>query len=398
MKFRKLLALALTGVTLLSTVTVQAQTTNSIGYTTFMPLDDGGNTYMMNSDHVKIGTVPTPDFDLETLVYNKIPDQEIKLPKNMWVSFDVINTTFEETQERTEWDDSDYFMNYISSNYKEYLTDNYLEEGYKLPTDCLVTFKQDGKIIKQFDLDVDKRLDHESFKFYNKSDSPVIVSTTTDNWFVGDVGYTAHKADKDITDMDWSFSFMKKKTFIATTDTGRDADSIVCIGIATPDNKPVTVTITKQGKFVAKKKIKSGSTNYFKLPKKGKYKLTVNSNSEFFNIIAYGHKAVNKKNIKTQLIIPRGENADSICSSIRGNRRNFLFATSGKGTYIHGANNGGSVNDHSLYNFNQFLESNNKADTFRVNDKVDGLKSKGNGWVYAANQGDYKLNFDRLSW
>ncbi len=116
MKIRKLLALALTGVTLLSTVPVNAQTTNSIGYTTFMPLDDGGNTYMMNSDHVKIGTTFDYDDTLEDFTYNKIPDQEIKLPKNMWVSFDVINTTFEETQERTEWDDSDYFMNYISNN------------------------------------------------------------------------------------------------------------------------------------------------------------------------------------------------------------------------------------------------------------------------------------------
>ena len=404
MKFRKLLALALTGVTLLSTVPVQAQTTNSIGYTTFMPLDDGGNTYMMNSDHVQIGTLPDWDENSGSAVYNKITDQEIKLPKNMWVSFDVINTTFEETQERTEWDDSDYFMSYISNNFLPYSAEEYLDAGYKLPTDCLVTFKQDGKIIKQFDLDVDKRLDHVSFKFYNKSDSPVIVSTTTDNWFVGDVGYTAHKATKDITNRDWSFSFMKKKTFIATTDIGKGYSKKARIGIVTSDGKSVTATITKQGKFIAKKTIKSGTSVYFTLPKQGKYKVTINSNSDFFNIIAFGNSVVNNYKLKSQLVIPSDyKNKVSVeylspNSAVKGNRRYFLISSSGNGNYIHAMNNGGSYNDYELLNFNQFLESNNKADTFRVNDKVDGLKSKGNGWLYAVQQKGSKLAYDRLSW
>lgn len=404
MKIRKLLALALTGVTLLSTVPVHAQTTNSIGYTTFMPLDDGGNTYMMNSDHVKIGTTFDYDDTLEDFTYNKIPDQEIKLPKNMWVSFDVINTTFEETQERYEWDDSDYFMNYISSNYFLYTKGELLEEGYKLPTDCLVTFKQDGKIIKQFDLDVDKRLDHESFKFYNKSDSPVIVSTTTDNWFVGDVGYTAHKATKDITNRDWSFSFMKKKTFIATTDIGKGYSKKARIGIVTSDGKPVTAIITKQGKFISKKTIKSGTSVYFTLPKQGKYKVTINSNSDFFNIIAFGNSVVNNYKLKSQLIIPSDYKNKvtfeylSPNSGLKGNRRDFLFASSGTGNYIQGANNGGTYNDNYLYSFNTFLESNNEADTFDVNSKIGKLKSKGNGWLYAVQQNGSKLAYDRLSW
>lgn len=404
MKFRKLLALALTGVTLLSTVPVHAQTTNSIGYTTFMPLDDGGNTYMMNSDHVKIGTTFDYDDALEDFTYNKIADQEIKLPKNMWVSFDVINTTFEETQERYVWDDSDYFMNYISSNYFLYTKGELLEEGYKLPTDCLVTFKQDGKIIKQFDLDVDKRLDHESFKFYNKSDSPVIVSTTTDNWFVGDVGYTAHKANKDITNRDWSFSFMKKKTFIATTDVGKGYSRKARIGIVTSDGKPVTATITKQGKFIAKKIIKSGTSVYFTLPKQGKYKVTINSNSDFFNIISFGNSVVNNYKLKSQLIIPSDYKNNvtfeylSPNSGINGNRRDFLFASSGTGNYIQGANNGGTYNDNYLYSFNTFLESNNKSDVFLVNSKIGKLKSKGNGWLYAVQQNGSKLAYDRLSW
>lgn len=398
MKFRKLLALALTGATLLSTVPVHAQTTNSIGYTTFMPLDDGGNTYMMNSDHVKIGTTFDYDDTLEDFTYNKIPDQEIKLPKNMWVSFDVINTTFEETQERYEWDDSDYFMNYISSNYFLYTKGELLEEGYKLPTDCLVTFKQDGKIIKQFDLDVDKRLDHESFKFYNKSDSPVIVSTTTDNWFVGDVGYTAHKANKDITNRDWSFSFMKKKTFIATTDIGKGYSRKARIGIVTSDGKPVTATITKQGKFIAKKTIKSGTSVYFTLPKQGKYKVTINSNSDFYNIIALGNSNVDSSKLKSKLIIPANTNGETPTSSMSTNRRDFLFASSGKGNFIHGANNGGTYNDNELCNFNEFVESNNRSDTFDMNTKMTGLKSKGNGWLYAVQQNGSKLAYDRLSW
>ena len=402
MKFRKLLALALTGVTLLSTVPVHAQTTNSIGYTTFMPLDDGGNTYMMNSDHVKIGSTFEWDDTTETVSFDKIPDQEIKLPKNMWVSFDVINTTFEVTQEITECDDSDYFMDYISNNYDLYLKDGL--ETNELPTDCLVTFKQDGKIIKQFDLDVDKRLDHESFKFYNKSDSPVIVSTQTDNWFVGDVGYTAHKADKDITDMGWSFSFMKKKTFIATTDVGKGYSRKARIGIVTSDGKPVTATITKNGKFIDKKTITSGTSVFFNLPKQGKYKVTINSNSDFFNIIAFGNSDVDSSKLKSQLIIPSDYKHKvtfeylSPNSYLNGNRRDFLFATSGKGNYIQGANNGGTYNDYYLYSFNIFLESNNESDTFYVNRKVDGLKSKGNGWLYAVQQNGSKLAYDRLSW
>ena len=396
MKIRKLLALALTGVTLLSTVPVHAQTTNSIGYTTFMPLDDGGNTYMMNSDHVKIGTTFEWNDITETVSFNKIPDQEIKLPKNMWVSFDVINTTFKETQERTEWDDSDYFMNYISSNFLPYSAEEYLDAGYKLPTDCLVTFKQDGKIIKQFDLDVDKRLDHESFKFYNKSDSPVIVSTTTDNWFVGDVGYTAHKADKDITDMDWSFSFMKKKTFIATTDVGKGYSRIAEIRVVTSDDKPVKLTITKQGKLIDKKTAKSGELIRVNLPKKGKYKITVNSNSQFFNIIAQGNSTVNTKNIKSKLILP--DKDYNISMGIHSNRRNILFASSGNGNYIYSYNNGGSTSERELIDFNKFLESNNKIDGFRVNYKMDGLKPKGNGWLYAVQQNGSKLAYDRLSW
>lgn len=401
MKFRKLLALALTGVTLLSTVPVHAQTTNSIGYTSFMPLDDGGNTYMMNSDHVKIGSTFEWNDVTETVSFNKIPDQEIKLPKNMWVSFDVINTTFEETQERTEWDDSDYFMNYISNNYDLYLKDEL--ETNELPTDCLVTFKQDGKIIKQFDLDVDKRLDHESFKFYNKSDSPVIVSTTTDNWFVGDVGYTAHKANKDITNRDWSFSFMKKKTFIATTDIGKGYNKNAVIGIVTSDGKPVTATVTKNGKFISKKTIKSGSYSVVKMPRQGKYKVTINSNSDFFNIVTCGGSHSKNTNNKSQLVIPSNYN-NGVSSEaspnygVYANRRDFLFASSGTGTYIQGANNGGTYNDNYLCSFNKFLESNNKSDAISVNRKVDGIKSKGNGWLYAVQQNGSKLAYDRLSW
>lgn len=405
MKFRKLLALALTGVTLLSTVPVQAQTTNSIGYTTFMPLDDGGNTYMMNSDHVQIGTLPDWDENSESAVYNKIADQEIKLPKNMWVSFDVVNTTFEGDGD-LDWDDARYFMEYISDNYKGYYENEYLEAGYKLPTDCLVTFKQDGKIIKQFDLDVDKRLDHVSFKFYNKSDSPVIVSTTTDNWFVGDVGYTAHKSDKDLTDADWSFSFKKKKTFIATTEQGYGGS----IGIATSDGKPVTAIIT-QGKFVKKKTIKSGSSVTVFFPKKGKYKITINSNSEFFNIITdeWDGEYVPRK---SYLVIPEdclnGESGGFCPFNNLPTRNDFLISSSGKGNFLRSPWYGQSTQYYNLQNFNEFFETYNSSSTFYRNckfrgwqeypQKIRNFKSKGNGWFYAVQKKGSKLDYDRLSW
>ena len=405
MKIRKLLALALTGATLLSTVPVNAQKSNSIGYTSFMPLDDGGTTYLMNSEHVKIGTAPTPDFDLETLVYNKIPDQEIKLPKNMWVSFDVINTTFDETQERYEWDDTDDFRNYISSNNFEVYSKDELETN-ELPTDCLVTFKQDGKIIKQFNLDVDKRLDHESFKFYNKSDSPVIVSTQTDKWFIGDVGYTAHKSDKDLTDADWSFSFKKKESFIATTGLGCGAG----VGIATPDGKPVTAIIT-QGKFVKKKTIKSGSSVTVFFPKKGKYKITINSNSEFFNIRTEGYdgKYVHRK---SNLIIPENchfkESRGFSPFSSLTNRYDFLVSSSGKGNFLRSPWYGQSTQYYNLQNFNETFTVHDSANSFYTNYKLRGwqeypekprkFNSKGNGWLYAAQRKGSKLVYDRLSW
>lgn len=408
MKLKKLLALTLTGVTLLSVTPVQAKTINSIGYTNFMPLDDGGNTYMMNSDHVKIGSVPDWDVNSESAVYNKIPDQEIKLPKNMWVSFDVINTTFEETQERTEWDDSDYFMNYISSNnFLPYSAEEYLDAGYKLPTDCLVTFKQDGKVIKQFDLDVDKRLDHVSFKFYNKSDSPVIVSTQTDNWFVGDVGYTAHKASTDITNMEWSFSFKKTKTFTATTSDIEDPETnkLAYVGIVTSDGKPVKAVIKKNGKVLAKRTIKSGCTEEFKMPNKGKYKVTIHSDSEFYNIKARGNATINDSYLKSKLVIPvyygKGSNrlyGDYVASGVKTNRRDMLIASSGKGTYRHVINNGGMRSEYELEKFNQFLESNNKSDGFDVYCKVGNKKVKGKGWFYTVELKNGRISYDRLSW
>ena len=401
MKIRKLLALALTGVTLLSTVPVHAQTTNSIGYTNFMPLDDGGNTYMMNSDHLKIGSTFEWNDVTETVSFNKILDQEIKLPKNMWVSFDVINTTFEETQERDYYADEDYFMECISNNYDIYLKDEL--EVNELPTDCTVTFKQDGEIIKQFTLDVDKRLDHVSFKFYNKSDSPVIVSTTTDNWFVGDVGYTAHKASKDITNKDWSFSFKKKKSFIATTDVGKGGSKDLIIGAATPDGKNVKVSVTKNGKLIAKCTVKAGLPKRLTMPKQGKYKVTIESNSEFFNIIICSQKYVNTSKQKSKLIIPLDytnkelyEDNRSPYSSITSNFRNMLFASSGNGSYIFRDDN--DYFNEYLNNFNDFTRSFYKYVYISTNNRYVDPKSKGNGWIYAVQVKNRHLLYDRLSW
>ena len=410
MKLKKLLALTLTGVTLLSTVPVQAKTTNSIGYTNFMPLDDGGVTYMLNSDHVKVGSEYEYDSNLKQYVIERIPEQEINVPKNMWVSFDVINTTHSWTQEyedRLNATDLDWFQEYVSDNIVHYSKEEDLKHNLKLPKDCTVTFTQNGKVIKQVKVDVDKILAHQSFKFYNKSSEPIIVSTSSDSWSICDVGYTAHKASTDITNMEWSFSFKKTKTFTATTSDIKDPETnkLAYVGVVTSDGKPVKAIIKKNGKVLAKRTIKSGCTEEFKMPSKGKYKVTIHSDSEFYNIKAKGNATINDSYLKSKLVIPtyygKGSNrlyGDYITSSVKTNRRDMLIASSGKGNYEHVINNGGMRTESEIEKFNTFLESNNKADIFKVYSKVGNKKVKGSGWFYTVELKNGRISYDRLSW
>lgn len=398
MRINKLLTMAILGASLLFTNSVNAKATNSIGYTRFMPPDDGGTTYMFNSEHVSIGTHIGYDEDLMQYTFDKIEDQKLQLPKDTWVSFDVINTT---CGMEADTEDLRFFERDLGIEFAGFGDEEYAENGIPDPTDCDVKFTQDGKVLKEFTLKYDKLMDHVSFKFYNTSSSPVIVSTSTDKWFYGDVGYTAHKSVKDIRDGDWSFSFKKKDTFLATPKMGVNKAKTVAILVVTSDMKPIRVKIEQKGKVVYNKIQKSGDSYEVDLHRFADYKLTVYSKSEFFNVITKVSENVKPKKKSNLIFANRNDISkygpfkfgDSM--NVKGKNRRAYFSSSGTGKMTKSVNNGSSYCKQYLVDFNTIDYAHNVTNMYKTNNKY-GLKSKGDGWVYGVEYKDYKLVYDRM--
>ena len=308
MKFRKLLALALTGVTLLSTVPVQAQTTNSIGYTNFLFPEDGNN-YFINAEHKFLGNSAIYTYDEETDKHlsfaSSITNQEVVLPTNTYISFDITSLMYDFALEDKELKGLeyrdykaitelvDYNNDFFFSKYDEILSTAFSsDEDIQASETATVTFTQDGKQLAKFTLNKNVLADNKHFSFYNKSTSPVKVTVDTDSWFAMDLGYTAHKANKKyISNSNWTFSTQKEKTFIAKVTPDVEypyyyENIYGIIDYISVDNKPATIRIYQKGKLIQTKTVKSNTSFTTKKIKKGKYTIKVSTKSSGYNLLA----------------------------------------------------------------------------------------------------------------
>ena len=311
MKIRKLLALALTGVTLLSTVPVHAQVTNSIGYTNFLFPEDGNN-YFINAEHKFLGNTKIQDDETFKYHTTDIINQEVSLPTNTHVSFDVTSLMrdFDLEDSYIDEENRDYFAvmdlvkyhaNVIAEEYDYVLTTTFSDTSSVKPSEtATVTFTQDGKQLAKFTLNKNVLADNKHFTFYNKSTSPVKVTVDTDSWFAIDLGYTAHKANKKyITDSNWTFSTKPEKTYIAKVKNRLSFENSYkgAINYISIDNKPATIKIYQKGKLIQTKKVQGSAAFLTKKLQKGNYTIKVSTKSSGYNLIAAdgrSYKTTNK--------------------------------------------------------------------------------------------------------
>lgn len=412
MKFRKLLALALTGVTLLSTVPVNAQTTNSIGYTNFLFPEDGNN-YFINAEHKFIGNSAIYTYDEETDKHlsfaSSITNQEVNLPTKTWVSFDVTSLMYDFDLEDKELkgleyrDYSaitelvDYNNDFFFSKYDEILSTAFSsDEDIQASETATVTFTQDGKQLAKFTLNKNVLADNKHFSFYNKSTSPVKVTVDTDSWFAMDLGYTAHKANKKyITDSNWTFSTQPEKTYIAKITKNKDDWDLLFRGIVnyiSVDGKPATIRIYQKGKLIQTKTVKSNTAFATKKLKKGKYTIKVNTKSSGYNLMASDFLNYRDTN--------KGKK-----SSIKMTQR-----TLASGNYYKAPKKSLLINVVPTEGFLYYGETDGLSNGAKAYSPVYSIRVRrtGDGTIAGKNSNGYSvavhgeslgnLNFDRLSW
>ena len=409
MKFRKLLALALTGVTLLSTVPVHAQTTNSIGYTNFLFPEDGNN-YFINAEHKFLGNTWIDAYDEETDThYEYITDvvnQEVNLPTKTWVSFDVTSLVHDVKLHDLHKENRDWEA--VKGLIEKHQDDTFTDETFlpifadyvdsKPSETATVTFTQDGKQLAKFTLNKNVLADNKHFSFYNKSTSPVKVTVDTDSWFAMDLGYTAHKANKKyITDSNWTFSIQPEKTYIAklTKDEIRDEGARSYKGIISYisiDGKPATIKVYQKGKLIQTKTVKSNTSFATKKIRKGKYTIKVSTKSSGYNLLAtdrYTHYSINKgkkSSIKmTKEILACGNYYDAPGKSL------LINVVPTKGFLYYGGTDGLS---NGVKAYSPVFD----IDTVRTGDGTAAGKNSNGYSVAVHGESLGNLNFDRLSW
>ena len=407
MKFRKLLALALTGVTLLSTVPVNAQTTNSIGYTNFLFPEDGNN-YFINAEHKFLGNFWYTELD-ETTFENyehitNVVNQEITLPTKTWVSFDVTSLVHDVKlhdlhKENRDWE----AVKGLIEKYQDDFSDNYnfhpvfADEIDSKPSEtATVTFTQDGKQLAKFTLNKNVLADNRHFSFYNKSTSPVKVTVDTDSWFAMDLGYTAHKANKKyITDSNWTFSMQPEKTYIAKITKNKDDWDLLFRGIVnyiSVDGKPATIRIYQKGKLIQTKTVKSNTAFATKKLKKGKYTIKVNTKSSGYNLLASDFVSYHDTNKGKKSIIRVTQETLGSHNYYSAPKQSLLINVVPTEGFLYYGETDGLSNGVKAYS---------PVYSIRVRRTGDGTVAgkNSNGYsvaVYGESLGN--LNFDRLSW
>ena len=413
MKLRKLLALALAGVTVLSVTPVQAKTTNSIGYTNFLFPEDGNN-YFINAEHKFLGNRDLYKYDSDKNKHvasvTDIVNQEVKLPKNTYVSFDITSlvhdwylqdkrlkgvelrdfTAVQDLVEKHKWDE------FNDANFSPSF-DKHSKNLIQPSKTATVTFTQNGKQLAKFTLNREVLADNRNFSFYNKSTSPVEVTVDTDSWFAIDLGYTAHKANKkDITDNNWTFSTLENKTYIAKVTKpkidGITGDYSGFINYISIDGKPATIKIYQKNKLVQTKTIKSCIPFSTKRLKAGKYTIKVSTKSNGYSILATDRYYCYKIN--------KGKK-----SSIKLTKDFFdlfgtAYAVKKKTMLINVVPTKGTLGYGNGYNWSSLKTSTPLyfIDEMKDGDRT-GARENSNGYSVAV-QGEElgNLKFDRLSW
>ena len=408
MKIRKLLALALTGVTLLSTVPVHAQTTNSIGYTNFLFPEDGNN-YFINAEHKFLGNLKVRDEDTLKYYVTDINNQEVNLPTKTWVSFDVTSLMYDFDLEDKELkgleyrDYSaitelvDYNNDFVSEKYDYYLRTAFSDTDSIKPSEtATVTFTQDGKQLAKFTLNKNVLADNRHFSFYNKSTSPVKVTVDTDSWFAIDLGYTAHKANKKyITDSNWTFSTQPEKTYIAKVSKNKDDWDLLFRGIVnyiSVDGKPATIRIYQKGKLIQTKTVKSNTAFATKKLKKGKYTIKVNTKSSGYNLLASDFVSYHDTNKGRKSIIRVTQETLGIHNYYKAPKKSLLINVVPTEGFLYYGGNDGLSNGAKAYSPVFVIK------TFRAGDGTVAGKNSNGYSVAVHGESLGNLNFDRLSW
>lgn len=409
MKIRKLLALALTGVTLLSTVPVHAQTTNSIGYTNFLFPEDGNN-YFINAEHKFLGNLKVRDEDTLKYYVTDINNQEVNLPTKTWVSFDVTSLMYDFALEDKELKGLeyrdykaitelvDYNNDFVSEKYDYYLRTSFSDTDSIKPSEtATVTFTQDGKQLAKFTLNKNVLADNRHFSFYNKSTSPVKVTVDTDSWFAMDLGYTAHKANKKyITDSNWTFSMQPEKTYIAKITGSDDKDYVRdfkgIINYISVDGKPATVRVYQKGKLIQTKTVKSNTAFATKVLKKGKYTIKVNTKSSGYNLVAADRYTYYNNNKGKKSSIKMTKEVIGCTSSYRAPKKSLLINVVPTEGFLYYGETDGLSNGAKAYSpvFD--------IDTVRTGDGTVAGKNSNGYSVAVHGESLGNLNFDRLSW
>lgn len=351
MRIKKLLALALTGITVLSSVPVSASTTNKIGYTQFLFPEDGKNFYL-NAEHKFLGNFPYSKYISGKLEreegLTQIQNQEIILPINTYISFDVTNLSYDyykyedyipdEYYVNGSVADVDFEVHYadVEENYghnenqklkavrelKQHYLGNfaykydagqyyatYGDSGETKPSKATITFTQDGKQLAKLTINPYKLADNKNFMFYNKSKSPVKVTLETDTWCAVDLGYTAHKPQGSNLKLgEWTFSTQPSKTYTTQIKNkeweyvnGSTWETKInqmngAISYLSVDGKPAHIKAWQNGKLVMDRKVKSNTTVQTKVLKRGKYTIKVTTKSKGYNIMTNDDNSIS--NIK----------------------------------------------------------------------------------------------------
>ena len=408
MKIRKLLALALTGVTLLSTVPVHAQTTNSIGYTNFLFPEDGNN-YFINAEHKFLGNLKVRDEETLKYYVTDINNQEVNLPTKTWVSFDVTSLMYDFDLEDKELKGLeyrdynaitalvDYNNDFVSEKYDYYLRTSFSDATSIKPSEtATVTFTQDGKQLAKFTLNKNVLADNRHFSFYNKSTSPVKVTVDTDSWFAMDLGYTAHKANKKyITDSNWTFSTQSEKTYIAKITKNNNTNERSYKGIISYisiDGKPATIKVYQKGKLIQTKTVKSNTSFATKKIRKGKYTIKVSTKSSGYNLLAtdrYTHYSINKGKKSS---IKMSKEVIGCSNYFKAPKQSLLINVVPTEGFLYYGGNDGLSNGAKAYSPVFVIK------TFRAGDGTAAGKNSNGYSVAVHGESLGNLNFDRLSW
>lgn len=407
MKIRKLLALALTGVTLLSTVPVHAQATNSIGYTNFLFPEDGNN-YFINAEHKFLGNTWIDAYDEETDThYEYITDvvnQEVNLPTKTWISFDVTSLVHDVKLHDLHKENRDWEA--VKGLIEKHQDDTFTEESFlpifadyvdsKPSETSTVTFTQDGKQLAKFTLNKNVLADNKHFSFYNKSTSPVKVTVDTDSWFAIDLGYTAHKANKKyITDSNWTFSMQPQKTYIAQITKNKDDNERSFKGIInyiSIDGKPATIRIYQKGKLVQTKTVKSNTAFATDKLKKGKYTIKVNTKSSGYNLMAADRYTYYNNNKGKKSSIKMTKEVIGCSNYFKAPKQSLLVnVVPTEGFLYYG---GSDVLSNGVKAYSPVFV----IKTFRAGDGTAAGKNSNGYSVAVHGESLGNLNFDRLSW